>query len=133
MRNWYACAVPCCNVVSFFVHTSILFVLFWYKFINYLCYFLCDVEIQSNSPDFAKGYKELMKVRVNLKKAGEAYDKKMQAYTNSLASYLVVEEDMRALKEKLEQVCCCCCCCCFNTSCDYYFWEYCACISISTK
>ena len=68
-----------------------------------LCFLSC-IEIQSNSSDFAKGYKELVKVRVNLKKAGETYDKKMQAYSNSLASYFVVEEELKALKKSLEEV-----------------------------
>ena len=65
----------------------------------------CIVEIQSNSADFAKSYKDLVKVRINLKKAVEAYEKKMQAYNNSLANYFVVEEEMVNIKKKLEEVC----------------------------
>lgn len=65
---------------------------------------ICYAEIQSSSPEFTKGYKELVKVRANLKKAEESYDKKMLAHDNSLASFCIVEEDMQALKEKLEEV-----------------------------
>ena len=61
-------------------------------------------EIQSNSSDFTKAYKDLVKVRANLKKSSEAYEKKLQAYNNSLANYAVVEGDMKALKKKLEEV-----------------------------
>jgi hypothetical protein len=61
-------------------------------------------EVQSNSADFAKSYKELVKVRINLKKAGETFEKKMLSYSNSLTSYYVVEEDMNLLKKKLEEV-----------------------------
>ena len=68
-------------------------------------------EIQFNSPDFSKSYKDLMKARVNLKKAGEVYEKKMHAYENSLASYSVVEEEMLELKKKLEEVYACACVC----------------------
>mmetsp|Transcript_20983 Transcript_20983/g.39063 ORF Transcript_20983/g.39063 Transcript_20983/m.39063 type:complete len:446 (-) Transcript_20983:151-1488(-) len=66
---------------------------------------VCEIEIQSNSPDFSKSYKDLVKARTNLKKAGEMYEKKMYAYSNSLASYSVVEKEMIDLKKKLEEVC----------------------------
>ena len=68
-----------------------------------LCWPL-HVEVRSTTPEFDKRYKELVKLRLNFKKATESYEKKIEMYNDAKSHHNEVRSQLHMMKLKLQEV-----------------------------
>eukprot|EP00602_Paraphysomonas_sp_CaronLab_P002074 CAMPEP_0185023812 /NCGR_PEP_ID=MMETSP1103-20130426/6432_1 /TAXON_ID=36769 /ORGANISM="Paraphysomonas bandaiensis, Strain Caron Lab Isolate" /LENGTH=425 /DNA_ID=CAMNT_0027556569 /DNA_START=33 /DNA_END=1310 /DNA_ORIENTATION=+ len=66
---------------------------------------VCDIEVRSTTPEFDKRYKELVKLRLNFKKATESYEKKIEMYNDAKSHHNEVRSQLHMMKLKLQEIC----------------------------